>query len=100
MSGMRMGFIPVTNLIIHHSIADTFNHTTKFVRILDVVKKTLHLRLLFQCLEFSVNATQFPNDPYASDSTLFHERCKLTVPVPPSSLLPGRYLQKLAHRVR
>ena len=97
---MRVGFIPVTNLIIHHSIADTFNHTTKFVRILDVVKKTLHLRLLFQCFEFLVNATQFPNDPYVSDSTPGHKRCKLTVPVPPSSLLPGHHLQKLTHRVR
>ena len=66
----RSGFVLVTNLIIHHSIADIFDQTIQFVRILDVVEETLDLPLLCQWLEFSENFFQPPNDPCLSDTAL------------------------------
>jgi len=56
-------------LPLHHCIADIFDRTAKFTRIIDVVEKTLDLPLLFQRLEFSENMSQFPNDPCLSGST-------------------------------
>jgi len=38
-----------TYLIFHHCIADIFNQTAKFTRIIDIVEKTLNLPLFFQC---------------------------------------------------
>ena len=37
-----------TNLILHYSVAHTFDETDKRIRILDVVEKTLHIALLRQ----------------------------------------------------
>ena len=56
-------------LVLHHYIADIFDRTPKFTRIIDVVEKTLDLPLLFQWLELSENISQFPNDPCLSGST-------------------------------
>jgi hypothetical protein len=78
----------ITNLVVHHSIANTLDQTAKFIRVLDVVKKALHLRLLFHRLEFSESAFQFPNDPHASGLTLNPGRHELTIPVPSSLSLP------------
>jgi hypothetical protein len=94
------GFVLITNLIIHHGIADIFNQTTKDICILDVVQETFHPRLFFQWLEFSEDYFQFPNNPFPSDSALNHGRGKLTVPVPSSSVLHWHRLQKLARIVR
>jgi hypothetical protein len=91
---------PITNLIIHHGVADIFDQMAEFVRILDVGKKTLHLYLLFQWLEFLEDVFQFPNGPYMSTSTRDHGRSELTVPIPPSSLPPGHHLQKRGRRVK
>jgi hypothetical protein len=38
-------FVPITNLIMHHSIANILNQATKFIRIFDIVKKALPLLL-------------------------------------------------------
>jgi hypothetical protein len=85
-------FVLTTNLIIHHGIADMFNQIAKDICILDIVQKAFHLRLFFQWLELSEDFFQFSNNPYASDSTLDHGRCKVTVPVPSSSVLHWRHL--------
>ena len=82
-----------THLIMHHRIANILNQTDEFIRILDVVKKPLHLPLTFQRLEFSKNGFQVPNSPRLSDSSLDLE-CALTVPIFSSSLLPRHHLEK------
>ena len=76
------------NLIFHHSIADVFDQTTQFIRILDVVEKSLSLPLLCQWLEFSENFFEFPKYPCLSDSDLDLGESELTVPTSPSFLAP------------
>jgi len=56
-------FVLITNLIVHHSITNIFDQTTKFIRILDIVEETLSAPLLCQRLKFLENVSQFPNDP-------------------------------------
>ena len=46
-------FYLITNLVIHHGIANIFDQTAQFIRILDVVEKALNLPLFCQWLEFS-----------------------------------------------
>ena len=90
----------MTNLIIHHGIADILDQTAEFVRILGVAQKTFHFYLLFEWLEFSEDVFQFPNGLYMSASARDHGRSELTVPAPPSSFPPGHHLQKQGRRVK
>jgi len=87
-------------LILHHRIANIFNQTSQFVRILDVGEKALDHSLVFQRLEFSDNVFQFPNNPSLSDSTLDLGERELTVLVLSSSILPSRRLQRRVCKVR
>ena len=48
-------FIPITNLICHHSIMNIPNQTTEFNCILGIVEETLNIPLLSQWLEFLEN---------------------------------------------
>jgi hypothetical protein len=54
----------IANLIVHRGIANIFNQATQFIRILEVVEKTLNLPLICQWLEFLENTFQFPDDPF------------------------------------
>ena len=82
------------HLIMHHRITNIFHQTGKFIRILDVVEKTLNLPLIFQWLEFSENSLQVPNSPCLSDSTPDLGECALTLLAPSSSLFPRHRLEK------
>ena len=42
----------IANLIVHHCIANIFDQTTQFIRILDVVEKAFDPPLIGQRLEF------------------------------------------------
>ena len=54
----------ITNLIVHRGIANIFDQTPQFIRVLDVVEKTRNLPLIHQWLEFPENIFQFPGIPY------------------------------------
>ena len=86
-------------LILHHCIANVFDQTSEFVRILDVGEKTLDLSLVDQWLEFSENVSQFPNGPSLSDSVLDLEGRELTVPFHSSSTLPSSRLLRRVCKV-
>ena len=77
-----------------HCITNTLNQTGKFIRILDVVEKTLNLPLTLQRLEFSKNSLQVPNSPCLSDSTPDLGERALTLLAPSSLLFPRRHLEK------
>ena len=76
----RGEFVLITNLIFHHGIANVFDQTGQFIRILDVVEKSLNLPLLCQWFEFLENFFEFPKDPCLSDSDLDLGEFGLTVP--------------------
>ena len=77
-----------TYLIMHHRVTNTFNQTTKLVRILDIFEETLHLPLFRQWPEFFENTFQFPDGPCSSDSGPDLGNCELTVPAESSLVLP------------
>jgi len=45
-----------THLILYHSIANILNQTPEFIRVLDIVEKTLNVSLLFQWGQISTGA--------------------------------------------
>ena len=89
-----------TNLIVHCSITDLSNQTTKLVRILDIIEKAFSLPLFCQWLEYLENIFQFPGGPCLSDPTPNVEGCRLTVPAPSFSCLPRHHLSKEVYRVK
>ena len=89
-----------TYLIPHHRIANIFDQTSEFIRILDVGEKALDLPLVFQQLELSENLLQFPSNPSLSDSTLDLEECELTLRVLSSLILPSCRPQRRVCKVR
>jgi len=84
----RSEFVLVTDLVVHHNIADIFDQAVQFIRILDVAEETLDLPLFCQLFEFSENVFQSPDDPCLSDSTLDLGGSGLTVPAAFSCLAP------------
>ena len=77
-----------TNLVFHHRIANVFDQTTQFFRILDVVEKSLNIPLLCQWLELLENFFELPKDPCLSDSDLDLRGFGLTVPTASSFVAP------------
>ena len=57
----------MTNLVVHHSVADIFDQTTKPIRIFGATQEPRRLASLFQWDEVSENITQFPVKSYVSD---------------------------------
>ena len=78
----------ITNLIFHHGIANVFDQTSKLIRILDVVEKSLNLPLLCQWLEFLYNLFEFAEDLRLSDSDPDLGEFELTVPTSFAFLAP------------
>ena len=55
----------VTNLVVHHGVANIFNQANKFVRILDVAEESLDVPLFRQWGQITKNASQFPSSPHS-----------------------------------
>jgi hypothetical protein len=60
----------ITNLIVHCSITDLSNQTTKHVCILDTVQEAFNLSLFHQQLEILENIFQFPSGPQSGPHIL------------------------------
>ena len=56
-----------TDLVIHHSVADIFNHATKLISILGAVQEPCHFASSCQWGEVSENVIQFPSNSRPSD---------------------------------
>ena len=52
----------MTNLIIHHSVADVFGQASKRIHVIGAVQEPCDLASLFQWGEVSENFIQFPNN--------------------------------------
>ena len=82
----RGKFVLTTNLVFHHRIANVFDQTAQFIRILDIVEKSLDLPLLCQRLEFLENLFKLPKDLCSSEQELDLRGFGLTVPTASSFL--------------
>ena len=80
----------MTNLIIHHSVADVFGQASKRIHVIGAVQEPCDLASLFQWGEVSENFIQFPNKSCASDRLMTLERARL-----PFEGLPPRFLLDL-----
>ena len=88
------GYFGSTYLIFYDCVANIFDQSSKFIRILDVIDKALGLSLLDQWLKFSENVFQFPDKLSLLDSALDLRERELTVPTPPSWIAPSCRLQR------
>ena len=59
---------PITNLIVHYSITDTINQSSKLICILHIIEESHSVSLLCQWIKFLENIVQFPNGTALLDS--------------------------------